>query len=58
MHYLIVLVLHAIVYGVVFHLLRHLTGPELIGLGAAALGGMFLFRRSVFPRRRYRGERW
>ncbi len=58
MHSLIVLVLHAIVYGVVFHLLRDLTGPELAGLGVAGLAGLIPFRRSPLMRRRYREQRW
>lgn len=58
MHYLIVLVLHAIVYGVVFHLLRYLTGPELAGLAVVALGGLLLFRRTPLMRRRYQRQRW
>ncbi|MEE3503705.1 hypothetical protein [Acidiphilium acidophilum] len=58
MHSLIVLVLHAIVYGVVFHLLRDLTGPERAGPGLAGPAGLILFRRSPLMHRRYRGQRW
>ncbi|MCW8308555.1 hypothetical protein AruPA_16070 [Acidiphilium sp. PA] len=58
MHSLIVLVLHAIVYGVVFHLLRHLTEPDLVGLGVACLAGLLLSGRTPIMRRRYRGQRW
>jgi len=57
MHYLTVLVVHAIVYGVVFHLLRHLTEPDLVGLGMACLAGLLLFGRTPIMRRRYRGQR-
>ena len=56
MHYLIVLVLHAIVYGVVFQLLRDLTGPDLVDLWVACLAGLLLFGRTPIMRRRYRGQ--
>lgn len=58
MHSLIALVLHAIVFGVVFHLLTDLTGLELAGLGVAGLAGLIPFLRSPLMRRRYREQRW
>lgn len=45
MHRLIILLIHAVVYGAIFHLMRNLTLPQLIVVlcvaGAAAL---FFFR--------------
>ncbi|MCW8308903.1 hypothetical protein AruPA_17865 [Acidiphilium sp. PA] len=58
MHYPTVMVLHAIVYGVVFQLLRDLTEPDLVGLGVTCLAGLFLFGRTPIMRRRYRGQYW
>jgi hypothetical protein len=58
MHFLIVMVLHALIYGMIFHLLRHLTGPELIGLGAGAIVVLLIMRFRRAGRRSYPGNRW
>lgn len=51
MHFLVLLILHAIVYGVVFHLIRHLTLPELVGFGIFAIVVLIVWSRSPLRRR-------
>jgi len=48
---------HGVIYGVIYKLMRHLTLPEVIGMAAVVLVGVYLWTRTTrAPAKKYRRE--
>lgn len=45
-HYLVSILIHAVIYGAIFRLMRDLSPSQMVAvLGFALVGGLFFFRR-------------
>ena len=57
-HMLASSLVHGVIYGVIYKLMRHLTLPEVIGMAAVVLVGVYLWmRRKPAKQHRNREDR-
>ena len=50
-HMVVSSIVHGLIYGIIFRLLRHLSLPEIILLAVVVIGGLYMWNRNNAGRR-------